>query len=303
MTRTKRQMQVALALAVAMVGSACGSEVLRPLATTSGVDEVAAPGEPVAPQGDGPRALTCVTAATQEAGELMPHVERVHLVDAGDGTLSTSVARGPQFPWREGEWLLGAEAKQERAFAQIGSRVSLTTGGLVVEAKATDATRTLFTGVAVTGAGAVALTCWDPEHLVFSPWGGSPGPTLFHARYDHATGACADADGRPALNKVPVEVVRETGFGECADLRGARLNDADFGGPTLSGWYLAGARLEGAQLFFADLTDASLAGADVDGLVFGYATLTGFTDGFTAVPDACTTTESPWAGAVVECVQ
>jgi hypothetical protein len=147
-----------------------------------------------------------------------------------------------------------------------------------------------------------AVTCWDPNEIFASSWADPIGK--LPAAFDWATGACLDAAGAPALNDVPVEFVRETGFGACADLRGVRLNGDDFDYPQLGWWNLQGAQLDGAQLFFADLVGAALQGTKLDGLQFGYATVAGSIDAMTTLPsESCTVESSPWGGDFAQCAR
>jgi hypothetical protein len=140
-----------------------------------------------------------------------------------------------------------------------------------------------------------ALTCWDPAEVFGSGWGV---PGALPATYDWSTGECANQDGETALNQVPIEFVRETGFGACADLRGVDLNGDDFGYPTLSWWSLQGANLDGANLFFAELEGAALHGTRMKGLNFGYANIQGSVDDFTDLPEhSCTLNEGPGGGS------
>lgn len=115
-------------------------------------------------------------------------------------------------------------------------------------------------------------------------------PTLraaLPAHYDSAVGGCVDVGGEPARNAIPIAVIRETGFGHCADVT-APLNANDFGYPLFTGWDLRGANLNGSGLFFANLIEARLEGAVLDAFPFGYAEITGTIDDVTAPPEGCT---------------
>ena len=79
-------------------------------------------------------------------------------------------------------------------------------------------------------------------------------------------------------------MVRDTGNGQCADLRWVELNEGEYQHAELVGWDLRGADLESAQLFFADLVDAQLEGANLGTLDYGYADITGSIDDFTDLP-------------------
>lgn len=148
------------------------------------------------------------------------------------------------------------------------------------------------------------LTCWSDAELGISPWGGQP--TNLAAHYDPETGRCVDKNNKTALNQLPLAFVREMGFGECADLCDAKLNDNDYGYPVLANWNLNGAKLDGAQLYFARLTGASLLGAQLSKIKYGYAWIDGYTDAFTTVPQqGCkSVSPSPWGGpSQLSCAQ
>jgi hypothetical protein len=121
--------------------------------------------------------------------------------------------------------------------------------------------------------GDLAIHCWAP--------GAAPPFT-----YDAATGRCVDGQGNEARGGVPLPFVSETGQGQCADLAGVALEDADYYYPALADWDLRGADLTGAQLHFADLVDARLQGAILTGLDFGYARIGGTIDAYTVPPTA-----------------
>lgn len=145
----------------------------------------------------------------------------------------------------------------------------------------------------------LSLVCWDEVEL-FGPQG-RESPGGLPARYDAPSGRCLDEEGRPATNPLPVEVVRETRFAACADLRGVALNGADYGYPVLDGWYLSGALLDDAELFFGDLRGAMLEGADLSGLGFGYALVEGTVDEHTILPAEGCLLEEGHRGPTVTC--
>jgi hypothetical protein len=145
------------------------------------------------------------------------------------------------------------------------------------------------------------MTCWDPQEVFASGWGSSK-KKPFAATFNWSKGRCTDENGEDTLNEMPIEFIRETGHGVCADLRGVRLNGNDLSYPKLSWWNLQGAHLEGARLFFADLAGATLHGARLGKLDFGYATIEGSLDGHTELPsEGCVTKSSPWGGDTVVC--
>lgn len=115
------------------------------------------------------------------------------------------------------------------------------------------------------------ITCWAED------W------TLRY-EYDPATGTCRDTAGSEGRNALPVELVRETRQGECADLSGLSINEENLAYPSLEGWNLRGAELAGASLHFANLFDAALEGADMGRFGYGYAEMTGTIDEYTVLP-------------------
>ena len=104
-------------------------------------------------------------------------------------------------------------------------------------------------------------------------------------RYDPSNGRCADSAGESGLNPIAVPVVRDSGIGECADLRGVMLNEDDLSYPEWRGADLRGADLSAAQLSFAHIYDAQLEGTRLSTLEYGYAYVTGTTDRFTDIPE------------------
>lgn len=259
----------------------------------------------------GPRAvpdvLDCVSSPLAD-GATVPNVLRVSIVaDAIAGTATATLVRGQQFRGHAGSWQADAAEADVRTLVREGAGAQLVEarayGGLQIDLERDGAVvrGTLVDDQCYQRVEA-SLTCWNSLELFGSPWAGVPG--LLAARYDWTTGACQDAAGAPALNATPIEVVRETGQAECADLRGVALNGGDLAYPDLDGWLLVGALLDDARLSFASLRGASLQGADLSGLEFGYATVEGFIDGSTVLPggeDACQVTVSPWAGDSVSC--
>jgi hypothetical protein len=225
------------------------------------------------------------------------------------GALSSWLQEGPQFWMRSGEWSADKlpEARQhELAVDGHGALVGSDALGTVTLSLRRD-------GLVLTGSivddqcyqrREASLTCWSGTELFGSPWAGVAGTLPAH--FDWESGECVGADGKPALNVLPVEVVRETSFGECVDFSGQSLNGDDLGYPELQGWFLPGAKLDGASLFFANLTFATLNGADLSGLDFGYATVSGSFDDNTTFPDegGCVADEgNPWSGPSVACTR
>lgn len=128
------------------------------------------------------------------------------------------------------------------------------------------------------------IECWTPN---FAP----------PFRYDGETGVCKNEGGDVGWNQTGVIALRETGFGECADLRGVSINEDALRYPVLQGMNLAGANLEGAEFYFALLEDADLRGTQMLTLGFGYAWLSGRIDAHSRVSDAeeCIVNETEWS--------
>lgn len=296
--QTKRSFFLSSVMALSAsgcVGAPGGEEVTSPVATTV-LGTPAAVGERAVPD-----VMSCVSSPL-EGGWADPQVLRVSIA----GT-SVAITQGAQFRSRNGTWAEdGAAQTIEMKRSADGARlqqgnvlrhldITLRRDGAVVRGTLVD--DQCYQRVET------ELTCWNELELFGSPWAQIPG--LLGATFDWETGECVDAEGAPALNATPIEVVRETGNGQCADLSGVALNGSDFGGPSLDGWMLLGARLDGAQLAFATLRYAALQGADLSGMQLGYATLDGSIDAFTALPSevACEVTSSPWTGDSVTCTR
>ncbi len=246
-----------------------------------------------------PSSLTCVTEAVRATGDRVPMVQRVTVFVDG-ATATAGVARGPQFRQHAGddETFVGEPAQTLHEGLDIDARGRIRGDGFGLALRRDGLA--LRGSLALGDEDSVAVTCWNDAEVFGSAWGGGGGVP---ARFDWATSTCLDGVGKPALNQLPIELVRETGFGECADLSGASLNGEDMNQPSLSGWWLAGARFTGAEMFFGDLTSASLFGADLSGLQMGYAKVSGSVDDATKMPNGvdCETIASPWAGSVTTC--
>jgi uncharacterized protein YjbI with pentapeptide repeats len=128
-----------------------------------------------------------------------------------------------------------------------------------------------FNGGDVLNCGGMVVNCWEP---------GIEAP--FH--YDPDSGLCTDDNGEVGSNPWSLPMVRDTGDGQCADLRWYELNEGEYQHADLSGWDLRGADLESSQLFFSNLIDARLEGANLSSLEYGYADITGSIDDFTDLP-------------------
>lgn len=302
-----QQTKTSLATLAAALACACGplAEEVRPIASPPSAQRVAGaePGalaaertEPISLPGN----LTCVSEPSTGDGEQVPHLWRVS-ASFGEPDATLHLSRGPLFRSRSGTWL-EADGEPEEHTARVSLGATLRLDDEPRLAISLEKRGAFFHGTLARGGSASSLVCWDAFEIFGSAWADLPSPLV--ATFDWATGACRDVDGDPALNALPLEFVRETGYGECADLRGVLLNEGDLGGPDLFGWNLVGADLTGAQLYFAQLTAATLHGADLSGLVYGYAHLEGTVDENTRLPEEglCETSDGTWGGTSLSCV-
>ena len=217
--------------------------------------------------------LYCSTGAIEGASPNMAW--RVDIVPGGrchEMTLRYEVAGhhpGPAIP---------AEVIEESVV--VGpvavDRVEVSTGDATLAVSGIDAHPGLWTGALTRAGEEHAVACyssiWQPRY-----------------QYDSARGMCLDSSGAEGLNPAPVPVVRDSGMGQCADLRGQMLNENDLSYPEWRGFDLRGADLRDAELIFALIHDAQLEGADMGTMHYGYASITGTIDEYTIVPtDGCT---------------
>jgi hypothetical protein len=129
----------------------------------------------------------------------------------------------------------------------------------------------------------IYMSCWEPNQQQSG------------FQYDSGTGKCINADQEEGLNYKPVEYIRETKDGECADLRWNSLDEMVPFEITLSDWNLAGAKLTDAWLSspvdsdgnaaHVSLKDAALEGADLSGMNVLEGSIFGSIDGYTQLPD------------------
>ncbi len=266
---------------------------------------------------DLPNSLRCVAKVSDGTATPLSNVLRVWLTHSSKNGRQLVVKRGAMFRLHKGmkknsQDVLVAAVTASAAFDDSGLlQVVAQAPGGEFERPEGKFTATLtkrgvfFFGTLNQGVGHLRdrhpLTCWDPQEVFASGWGSSK-TKPFAATFNWSKGRCTDENGEEALNEMPIEFIRETGHGVCADLRGVRLNGDDLSYPKLSWWNLQGAHLEGARLFFADLAGATLHGARLGKLDFGYATIEGSLDGHTELPaEGCVTKTSPWGGDTVVC--
>ena len=291
-----------LMIVTSMACAACSAETAHQADDADGSEEV----DPASSQPDGPSTareleLDCVSGATVEEGELVPSVWRV-TASVRAGTALVVLGRSPQFRSHAGVWSSGGDTFVVDAVSiEEGAFLSLESDTYPPTTLELEREGSFFAGAFDRGDATGALLCWDTLEVFGSPW--AQRPKVFPAHFDAAVGACVDSAGAVAQNELPIAFVRETGFGECADLSDVALNDGDFSYPELA-LNLRGALLDGATLHFANLS-ASLEGARMRKLVFGYSRITGSIDASTELPigSACSVVESPWAGNQVTCMQ
>ena len=130
----------------------------------------------------------------------------------------------------------------------------------------------------------IYMSCWEPNQQQ---------PAGF--QYDSETGKCVNANQEEGLNYKPVEYIRETKDGECADLSWSSLDELVPFDITLSSWNLAGAKLTDAWLsstLDADgnaadvyLKGAALEGTDLSRLNVPKGSIFGSIDSYTQLPD------------------
>jgi pentapeptide repeat protein len=298
----------AATILLAMNSASCGADDSgsNPSLDTSLTTTAAGPYASASAPAAWPETLRCVSAPVfQDAG--VPWVLRGQLVRAADGTGSLTLSTGPQFTTHAGTtaevssgetmpMTFEDDAGRSPSAGPFQTQVSLQRDGAVLRGSLVEDQCYLHI--------ATELTCWNDLELFGSPWAISGG--LLPAHFDWESGTCVDLEGARAHNPTPIEVVRETGRGECADLRGQALNAGDRSGPDLDGWNLTGARLDGARLSHASLHYASLEGADLSALDFSDAVLDGSVDEHTVLPDddgSCKVTESPWSAPSVSCAR
>ena len=281
---------------------------------TNGVDEIADQNVDEEPIDDGfPSSLNCISGVDVSEADLQPTVLRVNLTGEGSNGRQLIVKSGAMFQMH------ADLSSDEVQITSQGVSASIDDDGLlhvlfraeegVTSTRGPTFSATLskkgpfFFGTLTedlcTFSQERALTCWDPLEVFGSSWGSPP---AFPAHFNWSEGRCTDADGNDALNEIPIEFLRETGFGVCANLRGVHLNGEDHSNPQLSWWNLQGANLEGARLISANISGATLNGAKMKDLVFNNATIQGSFDQFTELPNGeCSVTDSSWGGSTVAC--
>ena len=112
-------------------------------------------------------------------------------------------------------------------------------------------------------------------------------------RYDGASGTCRNGANEVGYNPFALAAVQGTKDAECLDLRGVELIELETGIESPLGynklldWNFRGSNLDGAKFFFNHLILADLRGTQFSKLEFGYASITGYVDEFSAVAPHC----------------
>jgi len=129
----------------------------------------------------------------------------------------------------------------------------------------------------------IYLSCWEPNKTE-SPF-----------QYDKKSGQCLNADGQEGLNYKPIEYIRETGDGECAELSWSYPSEFIPFDIELRDWDLRGAKLDSARLGIESASDdqaphhtlvnARLDGADLSTLDAVNASILGTIDAHTQLPN------------------
>jgi hypothetical protein len=248
-------------------------------------------------QAQPPVELKCVSESSMQPGETHSSVWRVTLFLAGERP-SGNFARTPLFPSHGGVWSSTGTPVRTEPLATDGA---LRFKGQGETPLSLDLQRRglFFMGELVLDGSAVQLLCWDQIEVFGSSW--SSQPRALPAHYDATAGSCVGNDGAPAHNPLPLAFVLESGFGECADLRGQMLNRDDYSGPDVA-LNLRGANLDGTKLHFANLA-GSFEGARMGGFELYYGHVSGSADTSTQLPQdqSCELKESPWAGTSLSC--
>ena len=257
---------------------------------------------PVGPPGSAPShfgtALHCVTSQTGVGPMARPRVARILVAPQINSSYLMHVSRGPMLrgtlEYDEAAVTqrlepMSAEIIQDGDERWVSGHLTLP-NGMGIRTLGLELIREddFFYGTYSDQIGALReehqVTCWEqlhdlrPDDFITAPLR----PRV--AYFDRDIGGCVNAQGHEHYNVVPIEYVRETGDGMCADLRGFRLNGDDYTYPTMTGWNLTGALLDGAELNFAQLKFTQLIGAKMRNMSLGYAKIEGYINGETVLP-------------------
>jgi hypothetical protein len=221
-----------------------------------------------------PPPAAAMKCTTEVGGDFPPTAYRI-IVQPEDGLFVLAIAYGSSHRYEHGN-IEDEEFETTATGSATPEALSLTFDeGALSAASSEDMPGFLIGTADLEGQEeAWSLVCWPADIEM-----------AYH--YDAESGGCFDDAEETGLNRIPVPFLRETGNGECGDLRGADLNESNLGYPVLSLLDLRGADLTEAQLFFAHIAEASLQGTDLLGLQFGYANVLGTVDAFSSYPESC----------------
>ncbi len=209
---------------------------------------------------------TCASASFQHPTQLAHVVWRATITQSGDFDVALTGGLEATHPDT-----IVIELDEPRELAADGlahpAGIGLEGDGVEVSLAEDAVVRGLWVGtIRVDDLDAVQFSCWDATLA----------PT-----YEYAGGAC---DG---WNPIPMEVVRETGLGQCVDFAGIEMEEQDYSYPVFANLDLRGANLNGAGLHFAHFEDARFEGAAMTLFDFGYARLEGSVDEHTQLHENC----------------
>ncbi len=117
-----------------------------------------------------------------------------------------------------------------------------------------------------------SVTCWEPE---IEP----------EFKYNSLHGVCLNDRQEVGFNPWTLEMVRETGDGQCASLSYLELNEGDYTETNLT-WDLRGSDLEHSWISSANL-NAQLEGTQLENLFYWDVEINGDIDDYTTFPEDC----------------
>ena len=209
----------------------------------------------------------------QRAGTIEVHVSKGALHPSESDVFKTAVL---QMDGQIGSEFLRLNIDEEHSISEqyeLNTAVGIELARLELEDQVFY--RGMFTqfGCGPYGGSLNSVTCWEPDiEPVYS--------------YNTLNGVCLNAEKEMGYNPWTIEMIRETGDGQCADLVFVELNEGDVAQPEFS-WDLRGSDLQYAQLNSAVLLDARLEGAQMDELYFYDSRISGSIDDFTRLPQGC----------------
>ena len=265
-----------------------------------GQDEPATPDRP-----EGTPVLMCASSSTWNGlspdldpeaidPEALYSVTRISIFEGDEGHTAVVETGSAQNP----ETILGTEVYEDVYFEMSEEYLDLTWEDSYITAWRTPSYGPVFNGGGWGDIATPIISTGEPPppcgfEIYLSCW--EPGNTQSPFQYDSKQGECVNKDRTVGLNYKPIEYIRETGDGECAELSWIGLSEGLPFDVELNDWNLRGAKLEYASLgaWTADdaqapshsLLNAKLDGADLTHLDTFNAVITGTTDAHTQLPD------------------